>query len=120
MDKKEATYITTLNQYIEWVENLKKQREEQLNPVKCLFRGLSNEKYPIEASAWRRLTHEEDKNNLEIFLEINKGLIRDARLFEHDRRTGRELSDLEILSELQHFRAATCLIDFTYSAQIAL
>ena len=119
MGKKELSRITTLNEFIEWVEEVKK-RAEQLNLGKCLFRGLSNKEYSIEASARRRLKHEADKNNLEIFLEINTGLINDARLYEHDRRNGRELKDLEILAELQHFRVATCLIDFTYSAQVAL
>ena len=33
---------------------------------------------------------------------------------------GRQLSDLEILAELQHFGAATCLIDFSRSALVAL
>ena len=116
---REPNQITTLNEFIEWIEELKK-RAEQLNLGKCLFRGLSNEEYSIEASAWRRLKREEDKNNLGMFLEINTGLINDARLYEHHLRNGRELKDLEILAELQHFRAATCLIDFTYSAQVAL
>ena len=119
MAKKELSRITTLNEFIEWVEELKKEAE-QSNLGKCLFRGLSNKEYSIEASAWRRLKHEADKNNLGIFLEINTGLINDARLYEHNRRNGRELENLEILAELQHFRVATCLIDFTYSAQVAL
>ena len=119
MEKKEPPRITTLNEFIEWVERLKKQ-VEQSNLGKCLFRGLSNKEYSIEASAWRRLKHEADQNNFEIFLEINTSLINDARLYEHDHKNGRELKDLEVLAELQHFRVATCLIDFTYSAQVAL
>ena len=31
-----------------------------------------------------------------------------------------ESEPLEILADLQHFKAATCLIDFIYSAQVAL
>lgn len=119
MAKKELPRITTLNEFIEWIEQLKKQAE-QSNLGKCLFRGLSNKDYSIEASAWRRLKYEVDKNNLGMFLEINTGLINDACLYEHNLRNGRELKELEILAELQHFRAATCLIDFTYSAQVAL
>lgn len=119
MAKEARNQITTLNEFIEWLEQVKK-RVEQQSLGRCLFRGLSNEKYPIEASAWRRLKREEDRNNLGMFLEINTGLINDARLYEHHLRNGRELKDLEILAELQHFRAATCLIDFTYSAQVAL
>lgn len=115
----ETTEITTLNQFIEWINHLKEQPELS-NLGRYIFRGLPNKEYLIEASAWRRLRHEADENNLERFLELNRGLIKDARLYEHDRENGRELGDLEILAKLQHFRAATCLIDFTYSAQVAL
>lgn len=85
-----------------------------------LFRGLSNEKYQIEASAWRRLPSTYNRSSLDEFLEINRVLIKEARLQGHDYKNGRKLTDLEVLSELQHLGAATCLIDFTYSAQIAL
>ena len=54
------------------------------------------------------------------FIEINMALIREARLRGYDQKDGRPLGDLEILAGLQHFKAATCLIDFTYSAQVAL
>ena len=47
-------------------------------------------------------------------------MIKDARLRGYDEKDGRKLPDLEILAELQHFRAATFLIDFTYSPQVAL
>ena len=93
---------------------------DRLGPRKCLFRGLPNQKHSIEASAWRRLKNEQDSNNIDKFLEINNGLIRDARLRGYGEKDGQELSDLEILAELQHFRAATFLIDFTYSPQVAL
>ena len=46
-------------------------------------------------------------------------MIEDARLQGLDEKDGRELEDLEIFAELQHHGAATCLIDFTYSAQVA-
>ena len=49
-----------------------------------------------------------------------RDLITEARLRGYHQKDGRELKALEILADLQHFGAATCLIDFTYSAQIAL
>jgi len=107
----EEVHITTLNEFMDWTQ--------QFAPGEYLFRGISNEKYGIEASAYRRLKTEAERN-LEKFLEVNKELIKDARLRGHDQKNGREFKDLEILAELQHFRAATCLIDFTFSAQIAL
>ena len=110
MQKEGQMRITTLNEFMEWAQ--------QLPAGGCLFRGVPNEKYKIQASAYRR-PKEEDRD-FENFFQINKSLIRDARLLGYDERNGRELRDLEILAELQHFGAATCLIDFTYSAQVAL
>ena len=112
----ETLKIKSLNDFMEWVESINPDLESEM----YLFRGLSNEKYLIEASAWRRLPSEYNRSSYEEFLEINKFLIKGARLQGHDHKNGRELKDLEILAELQHLGAATCLIDFTYSAQIAL
>lgn len=112
----ETLKIKSLNDFMEWVESINPNLESEM----YLFRGLSNERYLIEASAWRRLPSEYNRSSYEEFLEINKFLIKEARLQGHDHKNGRELKDLEILAELQHLGAATCLIDFTYSAQIAL
>ena len=112
----ETLKIKSLNDFMEWVESINPELESEM----YLFRGLSNEKYLIEASAWRRLPSEYNRSSYEEFLEINKFLIKEARLQGHDHKNGRELKDLEILAELQHLGAATCLIDFTYNAQIAL
>ena len=112
LPNEQRTCIKTLSAFTEWVDLLR--------PRKCLFRGLPNQEHSIEASAWRRLTNEQDRNNVDKLLEINNGLIRDARDRGHGTKNGRELRDLEILAELQHFRASTFLIDFTYSAQVAL
>ena len=104
--------IETLSEFIYWVDDLR--------PETCLFRGVPNKDHSIEASAWRRLTNEQDSNNIDKLLEINEGLIRDVRDRGDDIKDERKLFDLEILAELQHFRASTFLIDFTYSAQVAL
>ena len=105
-----STEISTLTEFIEWTE--------QFSRGQYLFRGVSNEKYKIEASAWRRL--EEDNSNPTKLLKINEEMLSDARLQGHDLKNGQLLTDLELLAELQHYGAATCLIDFTYSAQVAL
>ena len=110
MDKKDTIHISSLSEFIEWVK--------QLGTKNYLFRGVPNAEYRIQASAYRR-PKEEDRNP-EKFLQINKDLITDARLRGHGERNGRELGDLEILAELQHFGAATGLIDFTHNAQVAL
>ena len=112
MQNGQPTCIKTLGEFMDWVD--------RLGPRKCLFRGLPNQEHSIEASAWRRLKNEHDRNNIDKLLEINEGLIKDVRSRGYMKEKGSELHDLEILAELQHFRAATCLIDFSYSAQVAL
>jgi tetratricopeptide (TPR) repeat protein len=84
-----------------------------------LFRGVSTESYKIEPSACRRLP-KSHRNNPSKLLKINKDLIEKARSLGHDQKDGKQLSDLELLAELQHFGAATCLIDFSHNALIAL
>ncbi len=104
------TYIETFSEFIEWIAQFKNGQ--------YLFRGVSRECYKIEASACRRLpTDSDDPSKL---LDINKRLIDDARTLGHDLKNGRQLFDLDLLAELQHCGAATCLIDFTHSALVAL
>ena len=105
--------ITSLGEFIEWVSQL-----PSLDYGKYLFRGVPNTEYGIQASAYRR--PKEDARSPDKFLQINKQLLTEARLRGHGEKDGRKLGDLEILAELQHYGAATCLIDFTYNAQIAL
>ena len=113
MNRNKPTEITSLSEFIEWVNQL-----PQLDYGKYLFRGVPNAEYRIQASAYRR--PKEDARSFEKFLQINKDLIAEARLRGHGEKDGRKLGDLEILAELQHHGAATCLIDFTYNAQVAL
>ena len=113
MTKKKPVEITSLGTFIEWVNQL-----PQLDYGKYLFRGVPNAEYGIQASAYRR--PKKDARSFEKFLQINKDLIAEARLRGHGEKDGRKLGDLEILAEFQHRGAATCLIDFTYNAQVAL
>ena len=106
----ERSEIETLDQFMEWAR--------QFERGEYVFRGVPNEAYGIQASAYRR--PEEKDRSFEKFLHINKDLIREARLRGYDQKEGRELKALEILADLQHFGAATYLIDFSHSAQVAL
>ena len=108
--EEETTHIKTLGDFTEW--------SKKFTPRNYVFRGVPNERYGIQASAYRRLK-KEDRNFLK-FRQINTDLIDEAILRGYNERYGRQLSGLEILAELQHYGAATCLIDFSYSAQIAL
>ena len=106
----ESDQIKTLAEFMTWAK--------KFDGGAYVFRGVPNEAYGIQASAYRRPS--EKDRSFEKFLYINRDLIREARLRGYDQKDGRELKPLEILADLQHFEAATCLIDFTYSAQIAL
>jgi tetratricopeptide (TPR) repeat protein len=117
----EDTCIKTLDGFMKWVSDLYEDEEDEREFV---FRGVTNEEYPIQASAVLRPDEKEQtdkkKRRFDKFLYINKDLIRKAKQRGYDKKDGTELNDLDILAELQHYGAATCLIDFTYSAQIAL
>ena len=102
--------IEILDDFMKWAK--------KFPPGKYVFRGVTNEAYGIQASAYRRLK-EEDRSFLK-FLQINTDLINESIMRGYDEKNGRKLSHLEMLAELQHYGAATCLMDFSYSAQIAL
>ena len=114
MPRKASKRVKTLKSFIEWVE--------QFNDGEYVFRGVSNEKYIIEASTYRRLKDKdgnfkkEEDGTPEKLLKINEEMIEDARRHGH----GGDMTDLELLAELQHRGAATCLMDFTQNPLVAL
>ena len=98
-----------------------------------LFRGLSKESYLggerggkrlIYSSLCRRLGGGADEDSVEVpeelFIAESTRLLSDAKMQWHHRRDGKELQDLELTAELQHYEAATCLIDFTRNPLLAL
>ena len=109
MAEKKLRRVKTLSGFIKWAA--------QFNNGEYLFRGVSKDSYKIEASAHRRLKTNKTAAQL---LKVNQELIEKAKTQGHDQKNGRPLSDLDLLAELQHFGAATCLIDFTRNALIAL
>ncbi len=102
--------IKTLAEFMKWAK--------KFTPGEYVFRGVTNESYGIQASAYRR--PQKNYRDFDKFLKINKDLVDETKLRGYHERDGRQLEDLEILAELQHYGAATCLIDFSYSAQVAL
>ena len=111
MAQKESRRVKTLSGFMKWAK--------QFNDGQYLFRGVTKDDYEIEASTYRRLQPGEDRTPAKL-LTMNEKLIADARLMGYDQKDGQRLSDLDLLAELQHFGAATCLIDFTRDAQVAL
>ena len=103
--------VSTLIEFMEW--------STQFNPEQYMFRGVSKKSYDIEASTYQVLRRQKMDEFNEL-IRVNEEVIEEARLRGHDQKDGKKLLDLELLAELQHFGAATCLIDFTYNSQIAL
>ena len=89
-----------------------------------LFRGLANADWEVESSAYRRIRNSEAMSSETLpaiaFQNYVYRLLDEASLQGFREHQGRSLTDLELLAELQHYGAATCLIDFTTSALIAL
>ena len=113
----------TITKFLEWMKNL--------GGTEMLFRGLSKESYLggerggkrlIYSSLCRRLDGGPDGVNVpeKLFIAESTRLLSDAKMQWHHRRDGKELQDLELTAELQHYEAATCLIDFTRNPLLAL
>lgn len=85
------------------------------------FRGQSKISYPINSSAARRLKiFQSNTDEKQRFIDYNNTLLSNAMLKGYHRKGIVPLEELELLAELQHNGAATCLIDFTYSSLVAL
>lgn len=96
--------ITSVNEYRKWVASLE--------GTKLIFRGQANHDWKILSSACR-LTGNEDLATYNKIIDV-------ARIRGHDRHNGKLLSDLEILTIMQHYQIPTCLIDFTTDPLVAL
>ena len=85
------------------------------------YRGQENADWPVESAAYRRLKRIGESFAGEHFINYHeKAILEPARMNGYGVKDGYNLSDLELLAELQHFGAATCLIDFTRDFLIAL
>ena len=83
------------------------------------YRGQENAKWGVESGALRRLK----KPNLpkEDFISFHEEeLLEPARMDGYGDGVSRPLYDLELLAKLQHYGAATCLIDFTRNFHVAM
>jgi len=86
------------------------------------YRGQGNAKWRVESAAYRRLKKSDgNPPDWERFLSYHREqILEPARMNGYGFKDGKELSDLELLAELQHYGAATCLIDFTRDFLVAL
>ena len=92
-----------------------------------VFRGQERDEWPIESGAVTRIRTQTgieptDRTKFDTTLKryIQDIIFADARQRGIDLEEGRRLTHLEVLAKLQHFGAATILLDFTHDATIAL
>ena len=105
--------IKSIEEFIAWVK--------KLDGRLLLYRGLANADWEVESSAYRRIKESQGASLPPIvFQNYIAQLLESAGLQGFRERQDRRLSDLELMAELQHYGAATCLIDFTTNALIAL
>ena len=106
---------------------LVKIREGTARPGTYAYRGQEDSQCPLYSAATRRLRKEHGDEVLnradftDKYLKYHReALVDPARARGFDVEHGRRVSDLQLLSKLQHFHAATGLLDFTWSPLIAL
>ena len=105
--------ITTVEEFIAWTEQVKGQL--------FVYRGLANAAWEVESSGYRRIRQSyEMPPPPSVFQNYIKQLLESAHLRGFRERQGKSYTDLELLADLQHYGAATCLIDFTTNALVAL
>ena len=105
--------VKNIEEFIAWTK--------KLDGRLLLYRGLANSDWEVESSAHRRIKESQGASPPPIvFQNYIARLLESAGLQGFRERQDKRLSDLELMAELQHYGAATCLIDFTTNALIAL
>lgn len=86
------------------------------------YRGQGNARWEVESAAYRRLKNSDGHppNERRFISYHKKQILEPARMNGYGIKDGQKLWDLELLAELQHHGAATCLIDFTRDFFVAL
>ena len=96
-------------------------------PSGCAFRGQAVSNWKLHSGATRRLIKHYHGNITQasdfsrIYANYHSNiLIKPARTHGFDIDDGYQISDLQLLAKLQHFEAATGLLDFTWNPLVAL
>ena len=115
----EERKVKNIAEYLEKVLEIKAGWSDSV----LAFRGQENEEWPLASSAERRLqanSADQDRVTTRSFIEYHQTLLTRCKLKNYHQREGKPLDELELLADLQHHGAATCLLDFTRNALIAL
>ena len=106
---------------------LVKLREATSRPGVYAYRGQEDASWPLHSGATRRLIRTSDADILNhrdffrIYVSYHRDtLLEPARTLGFGIEGGFKVSDLQLLAKLQHFGAATGLLDFTWDPLVAL
>ena len=106
---------------------LTKLREATSEAGIYVYRGQEKAQWPLYSAATRRLVKAHGNEILQapdfpdLYIKYHREeLIEPARVSGFDVESGRKISDLQLLAKLQHFGAATGLLDFTWDPLVAL
>ena len=114
----ESRQVEDVAEYLKEVSEIKAEWSNST----LVFRGQEDEKWLLKSSAERRLETSLSSRRItdRLFIEYHEDLLKKCKLKNYDQREQKQLDDLELLADLQHHGAATCLIDFTRNALVAL
>jgi len=108
--KPKRVQISTVEEYLDEIK--------KAPPGDYIYRGQSNSAWPVNTAATRRI-----KTRIPVFIEnlllsYSVQVVNEVKMrFALDVK---DLSDLEIMAKIQHFKGATGLIDFTADPLAAL
>lgn len=124
VDEDGSRLVSSISEYLECIASIRGELSGgQFGSGQLAYRGQEDYSWDLVSSAERRIKKgRSDTNDVpnETFVKYHEDLLNKCRLSKFDRFDVEQLKDLELLAALQHYRAATCLIDFTRSALIAL
>ncbi len=106
---------------------LTKIHEATSRPGVYAYRGHDDSKWPLYSGATRRLINQaglgilQEPNFYRVYISYHRdSLLEPARTQGFGIEGGHIVSDLQLLAKLQHFGAATGLLDFTWDPLIAI
>ena len=116
--QKETKTVTTVSEFFQALKEI----VQGMQGSDFLYRGHADCGWELESSAYRRLTMNRADEDITpaVLQDYLEKLLDATRMRGFREGSGKKFSDLELLAQLQHYGAATCFIDFTKNALIAL
>jgi len=110
--------IKNIDEYLREISKICAENEIS----RFVFRGQTDFVKNVESAAARRIRKSFNVTSIlfDLFIKYHEKLVEIAKMKGYHRKENIELKDLELVAELQHFSAATFLIDFSRNPLIAL